>query len=268
MEPVASLSNHRTRIRDQERGPIAADLRIMREKSKSGEATFALSADVTEAHRQAPISRQDWHLRGCQVQPGGDVFVNTVGTFGVALASYYWSTPAIGRLCQYIPGSSASSWHLLVADYYHLGGLKNRAAIICFFVLCSVLGVPLSWRKTAGDTVSWVGFELLHRSYKIGLSQRRAQRFQRWTRETADACYVHMSAFEEGLGRVMSVAGAFRIRTSVSLPSLSLSHTSSSCFSSPSPCQCCVHTLGVSNRSDHAKARFAVRMDAPGAEMV
>ena len=208
MEPMASLSNHRTRIRDQERGPIAADLRIRREKSKSGEATFALSADVTEAHRQAPISRQDWHLRGCQVQPGGDVFVNTVGTFGVALASYYWSTSAIGRLCQYIPGSSASSWHLLVADYYHLGGLKNRAAIICFFVLCSFLGVPLSWRKTAGDTVSWVGFELLHRSYKIGLSQRRAQRFQRWTRETADACYVHMSAFEEGLGRVMSVAGA------------------------------------------------------------
>ena len=51
------------------------------------------------------------------------------------------------------------------------------------FVLCSVLGVPLSWRKTAsGDTVSWVGFELLHRSYKIGLSDRRAH-----------AGYVHMS---------------------------------------------------------------------------
>ena len=56
-------------------------------------------------------------------------------------------------------------------------------AIISFFVLCSVLGVPLSWKKTAGcDTVSWVG--LLHRSYKIGLSERRSQWFQRWTRET------------------------------------------------------------------------------------
>ena len=42
----------------------------------------------------------------------------------------------------------------------------------------------------------------------IGLSERRAQWFQRWTRETANAGYVHMSAFEEGLGRVMNEAGA------------------------------------------------------------
>ena len=70
-------------------------------------------------------------------------------------------------------------------------------------------------RKTAGgDTVSWVGFELLHRSYKIGLSP---QWFQRWTRETADAGYVHMSAFEEDLGRVMYVAGALEFER----PSLS-----------------------------------------------
>ena len=42
--------NSRTRIRDQERAPIAADLkRTMREKVKVDELTFALSADVTEA---------------------------------------------------------------------------------------------------------------------------------------------------------------------------------------------------------------------------
>ena len=100
--------NHQTRIRDQERGPIASDIkRIMREKSKSNEATFALTADVTEAHRQVPISRQDWHLLGCQVQLGGDVFVNTVGTFGVASASYCWSrvASAVGRPMSVYPRS-------------------------------------------------------------------------------------------------------------------------------------------------------------------
>ena len=81
--------NSMTRIRDQERAPIAADLkRTMREKAKVDELTFALSADVTEAHRQVPIHPDDWHLLGCQVIPGGEVFVNTVGTFGVASASY------------------------------------------------------------------------------------------------------------------------------------------------------------------------------------
>ena len=157
--------NHRTRIRDQERAPIAADLkRVMREKSKTDEPTFALTADVTEAHRQVPIDEQAWHLLGCQVRPGEEVFVNTFGTFGIASASYYWSrvASAIGRLCQYMAGTSARTWHLLVVDDYHpeAAGPQYRASIMVFIVLCSVLGVPLPWRKTAGgDTVSWVGFD-------------------------------------------------------------------------------------------------------------
>ena len=72
--------------------PIASDLkRSMREKAKRGERTFALTADVKEAHRQIPVAPRDWHLLGCQVQPGGNVYVNKVGTFGVASASYWWS---------------------------------------------------------------------------------------------------------------------------------------------------------------------------------
>ena len=120
--------NTRIRLRDQERAPIAADLkRSMREKAKVGELTFALSADVTEAHRHLPTHPDDWHYLGCQVTHGGDVFVNTVGTFGTASASYYWSwvAGAVGRLLQYLSGHSSTSWHMLVADDYLLesGGL-------------------------------------------------------------------------------------------------------------------------------------------------
>ena len=50
--------NTRTRLRDQERAPISADLkRTKREKAKLDELTFALSADVSEAHRQVPSIR-------------------------------------------------------------------------------------------------------------------------------------------------------------------------------------------------------------------
>ena len=42
--------NSRTRLRDQERAPLASNLkRAMREKAKVDEVTFALTADVTEA---------------------------------------------------------------------------------------------------------------------------------------------------------------------------------------------------------------------------
>ena len=104
--------NTRTRLRDQERAPSSADLkRSMREKGKVDELTLALSADVAEAHRQVPIHPDDWHYLGCQVIPGGDVFVNTVGTFGIASTSCYWSrfAGAIGLLLQYLSGHTWTS---------------------------------------------------------------------------------------------------------------------------------------------------------------
>ena len=62
--------NKRTRVRDQERSPIAADINmLLREKAKMSERTFALPADVAEAHRQAPIDPVDWHYFRAQVRP-------------------------------------------------------------------------------------------------------------------------------------------------------------------------------------------------------
>ena len=114
--------NRRFRLRDQERAPVASDLkRCMREKARRGEQTFSLTADVAEAHRQVLVDRRDWHLLGCQVEAGGDVLIITVGRFGVASASYYLSRVAesIGQITQFVPGRSATSLHQLVADDFH-----------------------------------------------------------------------------------------------------------------------------------------------------
>ena len=102
---------------------------------------------------------------GRQVREGPTVFVNT-------------DCAALDILSQYFAGSLARTWHMLFADDHRLetGGL--------FFVLRSVRRVPLSWKKTARvDTVAWVGFELFHRSCKLGISQRRAGWLIRWIRK-------------------------------------------------------------------------------------
>ena len=92
--------NTRTRLRDQERSPIVADLkRAVREKATLGVRTFALTADVKEAHRQVPIHPRDWHLLGCRVEAGTDVYINTVGTFGVASASTGHACPRLSADC-------------------------------------------------------------------------------------------------------------------------------------------------------------------------
>ena len=56
---------------------------------------------------------------------------------------------------------------MLVADDFLLecGGPAYRRGSLTFFVLCAVIGAPLSWHKTSGgDVLVWVGFELLLRS--------------------------------------------------------------------------------------------------------
>ena len=57
--------NTRTRLRDQ------SDVQPPQ--------TSRGAADVKEAHRQIPIDPLDWHLLGCQMECGADVFINTVG---------------------------------------------------------------------------------------------------------------------------------------------------------------------------------------------
>ena len=42
----------------------------MRAKAARGEATFAVTADVSEAHRQATVHLQDRRLLGCYVRFG------------------------------------------------------------------------------------------------------------------------------------------------------------------------------------------------------
>ena len=162
--------NRNTRLRDQERCPVSSDLkRAMREKASRGLRTFALTADVKEAHRQIPIDPRDWHLLGCQLECGADVFINTAGTLGITSASYYWSrvASALGWLTQCLASDRAETWHMIVADDFHLGAgrMHYRLALMMFFIVCSVVGAPFSWHKTrGGDSVVWVGFELLHRT--------------------------------------------------------------------------------------------------------
>ena len=101
--------------------------------------TFALSADAADADRQVPVAGRDCHLLRYRIQPGSDLYVVTVGTFGVSSASYYWCVSC----------STARTCKMLVADDCHLGGPSQRAAslsfflIIALFVVCHCLGLRL-----------------------------------------------------------------------------------------------------------------------------
>ena len=87
---------------------------------------------------------------------------------------------------------------------------KSTASRSCppsFFLLywaCLSSGI----KPSEGVSLVWVGFELLLQSHKVGISERGAEWLIRWAMEMAATPTVHMKTVEEGLGRIMFVAGA------------------------------------------------------------
>ena len=125
--------NSRTRLRVQERAPIVADLkRTMRKKAKIDELTFAFTADVTEAHRQVPIHPDDGHLLGCQVIPGGEVFIVGVLLL-VPSRGGSWTVGAVS-------GRRRSHNVAYVGYLLECGGSAYRRGLLTFSVLRAVIG--------------------------------------------------------------------------------------------------------------------------------
>ena len=49
-----------------------------------------LTFDVKAAHRLVPIHEADWGLQACRLDDDQEVYVNCLGTFGVATAAFWW----------------------------------------------------------------------------------------------------------------------------------------------------------------------------------
>ncbi len=83
--------NRAIRQRDQDRCPVASDVRrVQREQALTGPA-LGLALDVREAHRLPRVHPLDWTHQGCRSSLSSDLFVFTVGCFGISTAAYWWS---------------------------------------------------------------------------------------------------------------------------------------------------------------------------------
>ena len=101
---------------------------------------------------------------------------------------------------------------MLVADDFHLetSGAEYRSGLVTFSLsYVRLLVYNCHGRKLQVETtLTWVGFELLRESYRLGISRLRAEWFCRWCEESANADALNTSSSEEGLGSITYVAGA------------------------------------------------------------
>jgi hypothetical protein len=92
--------NHRIRVQDQCRMPVWQDIaRVVEDVASFKGVRFGLAFDIRRAHRQIPVREEDWGYLACRLDNTPEVdttdddviYVNTVGTFGVGSAAYWWS---------------------------------------------------------------------------------------------------------------------------------------------------------------------------------
>ena len=154
------LMNNRIRVLDKVSSPMVNDLAAeLAEIEEERMRHLGLTWDFEGAHRIVLVAEEDWGLQACTEEKLGEegpkedteVIVNTVGTFGVSSAGYWWGRlgAAITRAGHYVLGHELATWILLFADdgkaTITAGNLRKVPMIL--FAVFLAFGFPIKWEK-------------------------------------------------------------------------------------------------------------------------
>ncbi|CAE7367520.1 unnamed protein product, partial [Symbiodinium pilosum] len=143
LSAIAVLVDEGIRCLDKVRSPGAREKRYLLRFLKEHQcAALSVTGDISKAHRRFRHSPDEWGYLGCKASDADAyVYVNCVGTFGVASAGYWWSR---------ISG----------------GGRWRPCGTVISYASLAALGFPFKWAKTCGGfVVEWVGFETAYFSF-------------------------------------------------------------------------------------------------------
>ena len=205
--------NNHIRLLNQQANPGPSEVvHMVRAAQESKEACFALTGDVSSAHRLVRIREADWGLLACRVKDDSPVvWVNKVATFGLTSSSFLWSRlfGIIGRcVARFL--LQALFWHMCYVDDLHanFGGKRKFTLLLMWLAMFEVMGTPFSYKKFKGGyTVAFVGYELSYADTSVGISSARGGWILRWIEDARKARFVvQVRRFSEFLGRLGFVA--------------------------------------------------------------
>ena len=202
--------NPRIVCRDQIRFAGVPEQRVvMTECMERQTTTFAMKADVSKAHRRVAVKRCDQGWQCCRLSPD-KLWINEVGTFGVASASYWWSRMYAGT-CRLSVLVVASIWQLVFADDVNwvVRGPDLFVDLLSVILWQIMMGVPFAWHKfRGGSKLEWIGYYLDYSKFAIGISEGRSMWLVRWIKDVLAAGAVHVGELEEVLGRFAFASAA------------------------------------------------------------
>ena len=196
--------NDSIRVRDGQAYPSGVDLEETLHSLPY--AIFSLSGDISRAHRLSKVREQDWHRQACRARKRGSVYLNTVGTFGVSSASYWWYRlmSGLGRFLYYCHGKDETTLLSYVDDLLWVTqSADGLLRILGSILLLSVLGVPFAWHKFAGGGEhTWIGYSICVAQRTVGISSSRADWIVGWIKKTRADGLVRVADLRSVLGRL------------------------------------------------------------------
>ena len=202
--------NNEIVIHDRLEFPTPSELAKVMEvaQDKSYGVVLSIAADIMKAHRRFLHDERDHGYLCCKSDSESKVvWVNRVGTFGVACAALHFGRLAgaifrmVMRILQRQP-----CFQLLFADdlKWVVGGPTKYLDLWTMIVGWLLVGTPFSWKKFRGGVaLDFVGFWTDYSRFRVGLSEKRAD----WVIKTIDlleqANFVMSGrSFSELLGRL------------------------------------------------------------------
>ena len=88
-------------------------------------------------------------------------------------------------------------------------GPEYHRVALALFLFMDVMEVPLSWKKTRGGfRVEWIGYTVDLEQWKVGISERKVQWLEDWSRRLMEESHLLGREFRAGVGRLGFLAGA------------------------------------------------------------
>ena len=140
------------------------------------------------------------------------LWLNKVGTFGVASAGYWWGRAgaAVFLPAHYMIELENALWAMLYSDDGWIVGRteKFELGLLLFMFLLAVINAPLCWNKMSGGLeTDWVGYYLDVQRFQIGISESRAKWVITWLDDKVAEGRIRLGELREGLGRLQFAAG-------------------------------------------------------------
>ena len=118
-----------------------------------------IKLDASKAHRRIKVLPKDWRYMTARTSKG--IWVNKVGTYGVASAQFHWGRMAALLLRLIYYAFPQVLWAFVYVDDFAAIVPEDEADPMLYTLLLflQALGLPVSWKKVEmGQMLGWLGY--------------------------------------------------------------------------------------------------------------